>query len=58
MPDILREHFKRNSEADIVADGDAVRSTVDGEVQLSRKHRDVQDDQMEMVDEEFEKLMA
>ena len=57
VPDILKEHFKRNSEEDDTDAGTEAKVMVDGEVELSRRHRAVTDDEMEVVDEQFEKLM-
>ncbi|XP_057316900.1 uncharacterized protein LOC130657922 isoform X8 [Hydractinia symbiolongicarpus] len=58
LPDILKEHFRRNSEPDI----EFVKQkpeVVNGEQKLSRMHREVQQSEMETGnedDDEFEKL--
>ena len=51
VPDILKEHFKRNSEPDM-EDTRPRRQVINGEEKLSRMHRDVQEIESEMADEE------
>ncbi|XP_065660774.1 uncharacterized protein LOC100198865 isoform X4 [Hydra vulgaris] len=61
IPDILKEHFKRNAEPDF-EDSRPRRKIFKGEEQLSRMHRDVQEIEHEMAnekdgdDEEFDQL--
>jgi len=53
IPDILREHFKRNAEPDIeFEDSRPKRQLVHGEQKLSRMHRDVLESETEVSQED------
>ena len=61
IPDILREHFKRNAETDNDFEDSFPKKFVHGEQKLSRLHRDVQEMQREYSPDddvdELEKLV-
>lgn len=57
IPDILKEHFRRNSEESVNFDDDVrEKREINGEEQLSRNHRNVQDAGMEFTDDDYESL--
>lgn len=58
IPDILKEHFRRNAEDSMDDQEYDSRSqrTVNGEVTLPRMHRNVQESQMEVGEEDYDVL--
>lgn len=66
IPDILKEHFRRNAEDSVTFDDDADaddngnaarnKRQINGEEKLSRMHRDVQQAEMEYSDAGYESL--
>lgn len=59
IPDILKEHFRRNSESSLEDDADEQRTKrqiVNGEQTLPRMHRDVREAEMEVGEEDYDVL--
>ncbi|XP_066934660.1 microtubule-associated protein futsch-like isoform X2 [Clytia hemisphaerica] len=58
IPEILKEHFRRNAEDDVTADDAkrAKRNLVNGEEALPRSHRNVQESEMEVSEDDYDVL--
>lgn len=59
IPDILKEHFRRNSESSLEEEDEeqrVQRQIVNGEQTLPRMHRDVREAEMEVGEEDYDVL--
>ena len=58
IPEILKEHFRRNSEDDVIAEDEkrVKRHILNGEEALPRSHRNVQESEMEVSENDYDVL--